>query len=404
MDKDLSIFGDILKVFEDREHARNAAGPLMMMFGLILLLLTRTSSGPLQNAILVFAGVLIVGGMIVTYVAVVRRSTVSIARLPSAADDLGLAVEQLSRNYEWIRSQTMYTFYLSTIFMALGILVILFGSVRVILGLAESTDALTIVAGVISEFISGSALLLYRSGSQRLDEISQKLHQTWRILVAYRLAKELPEPDQKDAILPLIIALAGTLVETPSLEPATSKEYGSLLEKIEFDYQDPPTKHSWRIVDCPDKTRVSLRFFDDGFVGRALEIEATVRYAMDCTVSPSVELGSVVEFVTKLETGGSVVYARLSVQSSDSSRSKAVWFNFPVGKGQPWPHGDGSSEWSFPVTPTHLGGNWLQFRVDLNEAVRQTYGKDGWRFEKLRGFRLRGNLSLAYISVFEAGQ
>jgi hypothetical protein len=143
-----------------------------MMMGIVLLINpVAETTGLLQTVILVTGAVLVLGGMIITYVGVVREAP-SVSTLADATtDDLSLAVKQLSRNYEWIRNQTIYAFYLSAVFMALGLFVLLFGSVRVVMGVAENTDNLTVIAGLISEFISGSALLMYRSSSQRLNLI-----------------------------------------------------------------------------------------------------------------------------------------------------------------------------------------------------------------------------------------
>jgi hypothetical protein len=176
---------------------------------------------------------------------------------------------------------------------------------------------------------------------------------------------------------------------------------GRLLEKIDFGYPDPPTQHGWRISENQeDESQPVFRHFDDGFVGKAVEIHSTVRYAMDCDVKPIAELGSLVEFIAKME-GGAYVFARFTIQSRDGSSSRTVWLHFCVGKDQPYPL-NRNSEWGFPLMPNRLDGEWLQFQVDLNKAVEQTYGQDGWRFGQLKGFRLRGNLSLAHISVFEA--
>lgn len=215
------------------------------------------------------------------------------------------------------------------------------------------------------------------------------------------------------AILGVLFVFIGLLVwwrekgmVNVSKGASASKEPGELLEKIGFDYSDSPTNHGWRILECPDETQVVLRHFDDGFVGSAIEIRSTVWYAMDYAVKPVAVFGSIVEFVAILENKASIIYAGFSLRSSDDSKSKPgpFWLNFPVGKGQPIPHGDGNTEWSFPVEPTllHPGSSWVRFQVDLNEAVNQTFGTLGWRFGQLIGFRLRGNLSLTQISIFKA--
>ena len=196
--------------------------------------------------------------------------------------------------------------------------------------------------------------------------------------------------------------------ETPTMirKSPISTESRELLEKIEFDYSDSPTEHGWRVVECLDETQVVPTHFDDGFAGKAIKVRSTVSYAMDYDVKPPAVVGSIVEFVVELEDRESAIYACFSLQSSDGSTSKPghAYFNVQVGKGQPIPHGDDSIEWILFVEPAppHLGGGWVRLPIDLDEAVEQTFGRSGWKLGRLIGFRLRGNLSLAHISVFKA--
>lgn len=179
------------------------------------------------------------------------------------------------------------------------------------------------------------------------------------------------------------------------------KRQGNPVEEIRFNYQDSPTKHGWRILETPDETQLVIKHFVDGFVGKAIQIQSATRYAMDYAVKPLAEFGSIIEFTVRLDKRDGFVYALMSVHSKDNSHSKLVWLNFPVGSKQPYPHGDGSGEWGYPVKPIPLEGDWLLFQIDLKKAVEQTYGKAGWKFEQLKSFRFRGDLSVANISVFE---
>lgn len=168
----------------------------------------RDTLNPREVTALIIFGILTVGGIVISYVGVARIDAAKAIKLTPSTQDFDLAVEQLARNYEAVRAQTTYAFILSAVFMALGLLVILLGSMRVVLGLEGEPNYLVTVSGVIAEFISGSALLLYRSNFKRLDTISLRLDSTWRILAAYKLARDLPKSEQKEAILPLISALA----------------------------------------------------------------------------------------------------------------------------------------------------------------------------------------------------
>jgi uncharacterized membrane protein len=128
-------------------------------------------------------------------------------------NDLSLAVEQLAQNYELSRSQTNFAFLITAIFMGLGLLVILLGGVRIVLGLSDATNTLTLVSGVIAEFISGGALLIYRSNFNRLNDTSTRLYETWKIFAAYELTTDLDNDNREAATMALISALTGASVQ-----------------------------------------------------------------------------------------------------------------------------------------------------------------------------------------------
>jgi hypothetical protein len=141
----------------------------------------------------------------------------------SNPNDLSLAVEQLAQNYELSRSQTNFAFLITALFMGLGLLVILLGSIRLILGLSDATNTLTLISGVISEFISAGALLIYRSNFNRLNETSTRLYETWKIFAAYKLAQDLRGIDRGNATLGLISALTGVKIEPSPVTDANDK-------------------------------------------------------------------------------------------------------------------------------------------------------------------------------------
>lgn len=91
---------------------RQTAGPFMMMAGMTLTIFASTKQGAILAVMLSLSGILVLGGMLLTYLIFVREGAT--VKPPAAiTSDLDLAVEQLSRNYEWVRSQTMYAFFLS---------------------------------------------------------------------------------------------------------------------------------------------------------------------------------------------------------------------------------------------------------------------------------------------------
>lgn len=203
----------------------------------------------------------------------------------------------------------------------------------------------------------------------------------------------------------LVTAIFGVLLgyligHTPI--PSQSRRPGALIEKIDFEYRDSPLKHGWRLGET-DETQVTLKHISDGFVGNALEIRSNARYSLDYSLNAASRLGTFIEFVAKFE-GEAHVYALTKVQSKDKSKTRNLWLSFTVGTQEPQRIDDGSESWYEYIVwikPVRLEGNWLLFRIDLKDAVTRSAGREGWRFCELLALRLRGNQSLAYVSIYE---
>lgn len=173
------------------------------------------------------------------------------------------------------------------------------------------------------------------------------------------------------------------------------KNHGELLENIEFGYEDSLTDHGWRIVQqAPDP-------YTHSSLGYATAIDSQFQRAFDRDVEQSARQGSVVEFVAKFREQPEVkrgrIYAHLGVTRSDGAGSRNVWINFPVNEIRP--NRVGPNEWEFPVRPIGAQGQLFVFQVDLREAVRRTFGTEGWTFAELIRFRLRGSFTIARISI-----
>jgi hypothetical protein len=124
------------------------------------------------------------------------------------SEDASYVVRQLSRNFEVLRAQTNQGFLLSGVFMAVGLLILVGSLFAPSLGLkTEGVSGLGTLAGIVTEFISGTALVLYRLNFARLNQTSDRLDDAWRVLAAYKLTRELPEDKKAEATLHLIDSL-----------------------------------------------------------------------------------------------------------------------------------------------------------------------------------------------------
>ena len=135
------------------------------------------------------------------------------------SSDIEHAVRQLEKNYDILRRQATQGFVLAGTFMALGILVILAGSLGEMFGFTEAAGNLTTVAGVIVEAVSGLGLYLFKETFKMLNSTSDRLHHMWRILAAFQKAETLPDEKKSE----VIISLINKLVEAPAITVAANK-------------------------------------------------------------------------------------------------------------------------------------------------------------------------------------
>ena len=108
--------------------------------------------------------------------------------------------------------------------MALGIFVILAGSVGELFGFTAQGGRLTTVAGIIVEAVSGLGLYLFKQTFQRLNVTSDRLHDTWKILTAFRKAETLPEGKKAEVICSLISRLVESSGPPISIRAADARE------------------------------------------------------------------------------------------------------------------------------------------------------------------------------------
>jgi len=207
---------------------RQTQGPALILTGCMLLYMLSTRVQNAQPTLIVYimAGLLIVvalAGIVLTFRELSSQQPVAqLDAAPRSSSDLEHAVTQLSKNYELLRRQSAQGFILGAVCMLLGVVVILSGSVGQLFGFAKGGSDLATVAGIITEFISGTALVMYRLNFKRLGETSTALHETWRVLTAFRLAETLPGQEKTRATLGLIQALIGNVhghLEIPGDSP-----------------------------------------------------------------------------------------------------------------------------------------------------------------------------------------
>lgn len=172
------------------------------------------------------------------------------------------------------------------------------------------------------------------------------------------------------------------------------------IQRIDFDYDDSPTQHGWKMMASEaTEEEVNIEHTFDQYVGNAISITSPVRYGIEFTVgSLAAERGKVLELVADL-TEDAYIYTYISLVKDDGSTTNG-WLKLTIREGPPKPVDN--DEWQLSMERvSSKGGDWLLYRIDLQDAVMQTFGNDGWKFQQLEKFRIRGDLSLNYIEIHE---
>lgn len=182
-----------------------------MLIGFVALIGMGEKVSKILYFVIGFAFFVAATGFVITFLEL-RTSGKSTESLDVSSEipDFEHTVRQLSRNYDILRKQATQGFVMAGTFMTLGICVILAGSVGELFGFTKVGSNLTIIAGVVVEAISGLGLYLFRQTFKQLNATSDRLHESWKILMAFKKAEELPDGDKR---CELIASLITKLVE-----------------------------------------------------------------------------------------------------------------------------------------------------------------------------------------------
>jgi hypothetical protein len=272
-------------------------------------------------------------------------------------------------------------------------------------------------------------------GEKILDWCRDEMHKQWRkyvvpavmalISIVYSWWKSLPLPVTvmialAVAVIVLVIWEAFTKqrnsVGNKSTEPPAplinapplgqTRPVPKTVHEIWFDYiPRSPLENGWKL----DGQEPAFSRPARAPIQNSLKITATVRYHMDYELSTELTSCDLVRFAIRFDGGqypqedATMVFTILDLVPSDKSTSKRRRIKYELGSGAPHPT-DGKwkkDEWTLPMDAQELPSGWRQFDISLKEAVRKTWGTQGWEFGALRAIRLRGSLSITPIELYE---
>lgn len=258
-------------------------------------------------------------------------------------------------------------------------------------------------------------LLANRTLSRRWDFLSQKDSQNWLALnrtatilsivtgVGFCIQVALALDRMVDRQVPFWIVLSSS---------ATCLVFGFFLSRrfrkrsppqeirnvgqIRFDYlPGSPTDHGWTLhLENPAKTPPTFCAPADAPVAGAICIESQARYFLEYELDESYAFANVIEYFAKPTRDGPL-YLKVRLTARDKSNPTIAWLRHVVGKGNP--SSVNPKEWTVEVNGPHAGNGWISLSLDLASEVAETFGKQGFVFDKVLALRIRGSISLSPI-------
>jgi hypothetical protein len=175
----------------------------------------------------------------------------------------------------------------------------------------------------------------------------------------------------------------------------------SVTTAIRFDYlPDKLTNHGWK-PGYAEKTEPEASAYsspDDAPSVGCLSIKTAAKYALDYQLPPMV--CDTIRFDAKY-SDTTMLFTGVGLRSKDGSLSVWKWIRYIPTSGAVRAELNPSypNECTLWWPANALPNLWVSFDLSLPEAVRHTWGTQGWTYESLKAFRIRGSLSISPIRL-----
>jgi hypothetical protein len=211
-------------------------------------------------------------------------------------------------------------------------------------------------------------------------------HATWDALVS--LVEAHWEELGISAFVALVLSYVG-LRPNPRIE-------------IRFDYLPAsPLNNGWTVA-YGDFTTARWSSPSDAPVPGSISIDMDPGCAIETLLEPNATLSNRVKYSAKYSTA-TMLYMLVGLSSRDGSQTPQKWIRVDVGGGGPYRSSPGyDNEYKLPVEGTLQPNGWRKFDISLPDAVAKTWGTLGWTFRSLQKIRLRGNVAITPIELYQS--
>jgi len=165
---------------------------------------------------------------------------------------------------------------------------------------------------------------------------------------------------------------------------------GRSLQTIDANGRDVMLQNSYRSGGTPTVTIEA-----DGNFGNVAVIKADYnKDELDWDVRPTAQKAGKLEFIFR-HRGIVHFYLRVVVVSKTGDVSVPKWIKFDNSHAVPDRY-EGQEEMAIPYESINTK-NFQKVTIDIEKAVKETFGQGGWEYGKVLAFRVRGNVTIRHV-------
>jgi hypothetical protein len=180
------------------------------------------------------------------------------------------------------------------------------------------------------------------------------------------------------------------------------------IQTIEFEYmrdpQDSPLNNGWKWAEKDQSQSVIFRVAYDAPERGSLEITASGFYGIDFALHQGWILSDRLGYSARYVGANAALYTFVTVGFKDGTKDDQLWIAHKVGNGAPVPDGAGSKNWVVFLQGKPISNGWRSFDVSVSDEMRQIFQSRGGFLRHLTALRLRGNLSISPIGLYETAK
>jgi len=177
-----------------------------------------------------------------------------------------------------------------------------------------------------------------------------------------------------------------------------------IISELRFDYlPDSPLKNNWTLC-YGDPEKVHFTLATNAPEKGSLSAHTSIDYSIEYEIPKEIgELSDGLRLSIRFKgENDTMFWTEVEMANVDGSKWEKRWIKHYKGnkpsRQVDKPYDD---EWERWMSGIELTNGWSDFLISLKDAVKETWGNDGWVFKGLTKISIRGNISISPIKILK---